>query len=476
MFSLRSIRFRITLWYVVTVALILGASGFFWYLSLAQSLRTEVDDRLFVIAEGVAADLLREDSLLNDGRPCNELARELELAGSAARFNLFDAHGDILCATLPAAAAASLAPQDVAAAARRGQPRLHDLAPPGQAAIRVIDYPLLEGSTTRGLVQVGISLAPAERTLDRLLSILLISFPLPLFALALGGWFLADRALAPVEKVTLAMERVNTDNLSQRLPGEDEKNEIGRLVKSFNGMLIHLENSFRRVRQFAADASHELRTPLTVLRGETEVALRWTKDPQEFRTTLESNLEEIDRMGRIIEDLLLLAKSEAGEVPMTSKKINLGDLLRDLSLQGKILGENKGVAVSLDLPGEQAVHVMGDELRLHQMFLNLISNGIKYTPTGGRVILSLAVEAGEAAVTIADTGVGMAPEHLNRIFDRFYRVDKQRSQESGAGLGLSIVKWIVEAHNGRIAVSSTVDVGSEFKVFLPLAGTPSSPS
>jgi heavy metal sensor kinase len=270
------------------------------------------------------------------------------------------------------------------------------------------------------------------------------------------------------------MSEVSTENLSFRLPGANERNEIGRLVNSFNHMLEHLENSFRRLRQFSADVSHELRTPLTVLRGETEVALRWSKDPEEFRRILSSNLEEIDRMSRIIEDLLLLAKSDAGETPLNMRRVNLNRLLQELVLQGKILGENKGVAVSLTLPDHDNISVQGDELRLHQMFLNLLSNGIKYTPTGGRVALRLSVEDNQAVVTVADTGVGMAPEHLQHIFDRFFRIDRNRVQESGAGLGLSIVKWIVEAHQGRISVSSVPDEGSTFKVFLPLGEQPAS--
>ncbi|WP_305043573.1 sensor histidine kinase [Geoalkalibacter sp.] len=466
---LRSIRTRITLWYVLTVALILGASGLFWYLSLARTLQAELDERLLVIAETLSGQLIATPE--PDPEVCRVLAQDLALSGSGAFVRIYDAAGSLWCETSP-----GLLPEAGAADPRHtlvspGGQRFHSLDQPGEAALRVLDYQLLEGSRVRGLIRVGISEQPARHILDRLKLLLLIFFPLPLAALGFGGWFLADRALAPVENISRTMAQINTDNLSRRLPEADQHSEIGRLVQNFNRMLEQLENSFRRLRQFAADASHELRTPLTVLRGETEVALRWTKNPEEFRNILESNLEEIDRMSRIIEDLLLLAKSEAGETPMTMKQVNLNLMLEELALQGKILGENKGIAVSLKLPENLEVRVMGDELRLHQMFLNLLSNGIKYTPTGGRVELQLRVEGEQAVIDVRDTGVGMAPEHLQRIFDRFYRIDRSRSLESGAGLGLSIVKWIVEAHQGQIGVTSTPGEGSCFQVRLPLAAT-----
>lgn len=467
MLFLRSIRTRITLWYVLTVALILGASGLFWYLSLARTLQAELDERLQVIAETLSGQLLATPDV--DPVLCRSLALDLAMGGSGAFARVYDAGGGLWCETSP-----GLLPEGNGSTlhltlSTPGGLRYQTLDQPGDGALRVLDYPLLEGSQVKGLIRVGISEEPARRILDRLKLLLLISFPLPLAALALGGWFLADRALAPVENISRTMAQITTENLSRRLPEPDQHSEIGRLVQNFNRMLEQLESSFRRLRQFAADASHELRTPLTVLRGETEVALRWTKNPEEFRGILESNLEEIDRMSRIIEDLLLLAKSEAGETPMTIKTVNLNQILQELALQGKILGENKGIAVSLKLPENLEVQVMGDELRLHQMFLNLLSNGIKYTPTGGRVDLALRVEGEQAVIDVRDTGVGMAPEHLQRIFDRFYRIDRSRSLESGAGLGLSIVKWIVDAHQGQISVTSTPDEGSCFQVRLPLA-------
>jgi len=238
-----------------------------------------------------------------------------------------------------------------------------------------------------------------------------------------------------------------------------------------------LEEAFRRVKQFSGDASHELRTPLTILKGETEVGLRWAKQPDEFRKILESSMEEIDRMSRIIDDLLLLAKSESGQKPLAIKELSLSDLLQELYLQGRTLAEAKGIEVLLHPNVTEEIRIRGDELRLRQVFLNLITNAIKYTPDHGRVEISLDVAGDEVVVTVSDTGVGIAPEHLPHIFERFYRIDSARNrQDGGTGLGLAIVQSFVKAHQGRIEVNSLPGQGSSFAIFLPVAGPQTPPS
>ena len=323
------------------------------------------------------------------------------------------------------------------------------------------------------LVQVGESLSAMDETLEELGLILLTFTPLALLLLSLGGWFLAGRTLAPMVRITRAVRKINAENLNQRLPVGNIQDEIATLAETFNSMLARLEDSFRKIQQFSADASHELRTPLTILRGETEVALRWAKKPEEFRNMLESNMEEIDRMGRIIENLLTLAKSDAGELPPDFKELSLSDLLQELYLQAKTLGESKDIGIALRLDVFEEIRIRGDELRLRQMFLNLISNGIKYTPPGGRLEIALGIEGEDAVVTISDTGIGIPEEDLPHIFDRFYRVDKARNREAGGtGLGLAIVKWVAEAHEGKIAVRSAPGKGSAFTVYLPVKGPP----
>ena len=214
-----------------------------------------------------------------------------------------------------------------------------------------------------------------------------------------------------------------------------------------------------------------MRTPLTILRGETEVTLRWAKTPDEFRDMLRSNMEEIDRMERIIESLLTLTKSEIGELTLEMKELSLSDLVQDLYLQSRILCETKKIEIHLLLEVDEEIRIRGDDLRLRQMFLNLISNGIKYTSENGHLKIVLAMDNGFARVDINDSGIGMPAEHLPHIFDRFYRVDKARNRmDGGTGLGLAIVKWIAEAHGGGISVTSEVGKGSSFSVRLPIGG------
>jgi len=322
-----------------------------------------------------------------------------------------------------------------------------------------------------GVIQVAQELGPLQETIEELRLIYLVVGPFAIFWLCLGCWLLAERTIAPIIEVTEAAQGITADNLSRRLPLGNYQDELSQMVGCLNQMLDRLDKSFRRVRQFSGDASHELRTPLTILRGETEVTLRWAKTPEEFRDMLTSNMEEIDRMERIIESLLTLAKSEVGELTLEMKELSLSDLLQDLYLQSCLLCETKQIEVELLLEVEEEIRIRGDELRLRQMFLNLISNAIKYTPEGGRLEIGLKMVEDSAVIVINDSGIGIPEEHLAHIFDRFYRVDKARNRmDGGTGLGLSIVKWIADAHGGSIQVSSEVQKGSSFSIRLPLEG------
>ena len=236
-------------------------------------------------------------------------------------------------------------------------------------------------------------------------------------------------------------------------------------------MIARLETSFRQVRQFTTDASHELRTPLTVLKGETELALRRPRSAEDYKLVLESSLEEIDRMTRIVDELLFLSRADLGEVKMESIPVRLDTLVEDIYRQATILGQEQEVQVTLGTVTPATVQ--GDELRLRELLLNLVDNAIKYSRPSGKVELSLVSEWNTARLSVLDHGIGIPPEAQARIFDRFYRADAARAHaKKGTGLGLSICKWIAEAHHGRIEVQSTVGEGSRFTVVLPLTPAP----
>jgi heavy metal sensor kinase len=467
----RTIRFRLTLWYALSLAVVLAASGLFWHYYLANSLRRHVDERILNVAQDVAG-------YLEDGRPahsqddCQELENFVHRHSWAGYVAIQNENGALTCASSNLGGIQLPLNKLTLQRIKQGMVSFETVQVPGlRQPVRLLTYPCRPGGTTTNLIQVAESLEPMNHTLEDLRLLLLTFSPLALLALSFGGWFLASRALAPVSRITRAAQNINARNLSEQLPVASSGDEIARLAQTFNAMLTRLDEAFRKTRQFSADASHELRTPLTILKGETEVALRWAKTPEEFHDILHSNLEEIDRMGRMIEDLLALAKSDAGEMPLDRHLFSLSDVLQHLYLQAKVLAEAGGLEVVLNLNVIEEIRLVGDELRLRQVFLNLISNAIKYTAAGGCIEIALAVEGAAAVVSVQDTGIGIAAEHLPHIFDRFYRIDKARNrQDGGTGLGLSIVKSIVEAHEGTISVESTVGVGSNFTVRLPLAG------
>ncbi len=311
----------------------------------------------------------------------------------------------------------------------------------------------------------------AHSTIAAALSPLVLALVL-ILVLLLAAFYLARKISACATGMSALVahcKQTNVDTLSKPFASEHRCRELHPLFDAYNKMLERLSESTSRIRQFSGDASHELRTPLTIVRGETEVALRWGKTKEEYRNTLISNMEEIERMGRIIEDLLTLAKSEAGELPLSITTLSLSDLLQEMYLQACKLGADKNIEVYLQHEADKEIRLEGDDLRLRQMFWNLLSNALRYTPEHGRVDIKLECDGSNAIVAIRDTGIGIEPDHIQHVFERFYRTDEARNRtDGGTGLGLAIVKWVVEAHKGTIKVESEVNVGSTFTVTLPL--------
>ena len=314
---------------------------------------------------------------------------------------------------------------------------------------------------------VGYPIAELNDLLDSLYLIFLILIPIALAVSIFGGLALAHKSLHPVDDITRRARRITAENLDQSLPAPAFDDEIGRLILTFNEMIERLRTSFAQIRQFSADASHELRTPLTIIRGEIELTLRSNKTPEEYRRVLQSSLEEILRMSAIIDNLLMLAKADRGGYLADFSEIDLRSLVEELFEDSEALAERKRILVSLK--NAAPITIVGDRVRLRQLFLNLIDNAIKYTPDGGSVALSIEQQDGTAVFTVEDSGIGIPEDEQGKIFDRFYRVDKARSREAGgSGLGLSIAKWIAELHRGTITVESEVNRGSRFTVRLPL--------
>jgi heavy metal sensor kinase len=322
------------------------------------------------------------------------------------------------------------------------------------------------------LVEAGESFAPALSELRRLLVTLAVGF-IVVGAVALGGGVvLVRRALRPVEEITRSAERISSRNLGERLPVPPTGDEFELLSQALNRMITRLDDAFQHNRRFLADASHELRTPLTILRSELEAVVRRPDLVPELRATAGDLLDEVERLTRIVENLFALSRLDAGQAHTAHARFDLAKLVATTSEQMCLLAEDKGLALTCDAPAP--VPIEGDPARIKQVVVNLLDNAIKYTPAGGTVKLGVSARAGEAVLEVADSGIGIPPEAVPRVFDRFFRVDAARSREvGGAGIGLSIVKAICTAHNGRVEVESAVDRGSCFRVRLPLGGHPS---
>ncbi|HML22054.1 MAG TPA: ATP-binding protein [Aggregatilinea sp.] len=330
------------------------------------------------------------------------------------------------------------------------------------AHLRVAASPLRIGGDLYGYIQVATSLRTVDAAIDRLLKIMLISGAFTLLASLLLGDLLARRALKPIETIGETARQITAaDDLGRRIPNHGPQDEIGRLATTFNQTLERLEQLFNVQRRFVADVSHEMRTPLTSIQGNLDLMRRIGYD-EEAMEAIES---ESRRMTRLVDDLLLLAKADAGRLPLDQGVVDLDTMVLEVYNQAQMLAH--GVALHLgDLDQAQ---VLGDADRLKQLLLNLVSNGLKYTPEGGSVTISLARDGDRALVTVCDTGIGIPETDLPHIFDRFYRVDKARSRaQGGTGLGLSIAKWIADAHGGDLDVTSHVGSGTTFTLWLPL--------
>ena len=314
---------------------------------------------------------------------------------------------------------------------------------------------------------------PAERALSEAME-MLVQVGLPALALGLaGGWWLTRRALAPVIKLTTAVQAVRETNLAQEIPRTGNGDELDRLTHVFNDMMVRLDDSFKRTREFTLHASHELKTPLTILCAEMETVLREDSASAAERDRVASQLDELRRLARIVDHLTLLAKADAGQVPLQLEPLPFDELVRDNFDDLKILAEPHSIQVRLSAC--QPAMVLGDKHRLRQMLLNLADNAIKHNRPNGSVELSLTCEPGWAVFTIQNSGPGIPPGQLPRVFDRFFRIQAEQTEQTentvsreGSGLGLSIVRWIVVAHHGAITLDSVPEKTTIASLRLPL--------
>ncbi len=448
-----SIRVRLTLWYAAALSVLLLGFALGVYFFVQRGLTRQLERLLDEQFKAVETELQEE-------------ADDLEELGQRGTATFFEVKtGDQLVYCTPGWSRAGF---DHALAHAREHPVWSAAAADGRPyRLRSQNVP---GSGQSYRVTVAVSAQTLHRTLRTLAAILLVGLTLAVGVALLGGYFLAGRVLAPIQAITAKAREITAERLSERLPVRNADDELGRLATVVNDLLARLDDSFQRLRRFTADASHELRTPLTAIRSVGEVALQEPREPAAYRDVLGSILEETGRLSQLLDDLLTLTRADADRVALARERISLPALVRDVVEIARVLAEEKDQALQSTL--DDAVTVEADPRVLRQAVLNLLDNAIKYTPAGGEVRIAVRARTdGAAVVEVADNGPGIAPEHHARIFERFYRVDPSRSVQRGAGLGLSIAQWAVEANGGRIELESAIGRGSTFRIVLPALGS-----
>ncbi|MBX3445026.1 MAG: HAMP domain-containing protein [Planctomyces sp.] len=447
-----SFRWRMTIWNAVAFAAVLIAFGFLVYGLLHRVHLDQIDAALDRRAAEIAAD----PRLAEDSPAALQAWFEERLEWSASQAALLDAAGRQLAAP-PIGRAAAAEP------ANSFSPRFETTRDSRDVRVRRLLRPLSLGGQTFTLA-VSASLDHLDEEMDQVRNVILATAPATLAVGAALAYLLACAALAPIQEIRRRTDEITAERLDRRLPEPAAADELGQLAHTINSLIGRLEQSFGQVRRFTADASHEIRTPLAIIRSEAELGHDSERDP---RARFRSILEECARLGRLTDQLLILCREDSGASNAPQSRVELSELLAE-TVDALQSGAQSG-SVSIDLAVQSEAVVVGAEGGLRQVFRNLLENAVKFTGPGGSVQVTLRSAAGDAIVSVRDTGVGIPPEDVSRIFDRFYQVDQGRSETGvGAGLGLRIVHSIVTAHRGRVSVESTLGSGCVFEVRLPL--------
>jgi heavy metal sensor kinase len=460
---IRSFRFRLTVWYLALFSLLFVVFSVFLYGLLYKDLRTRLDQSL--TSEANTTSALFEDELVEEKGIVRMAATEavagLRLRGS--RVGIVEG-SELLASSGPVSQTESGAV--VAQAARNASPDLVLALPRlGQNGARAATHRL----TAVGRSFLIFSIAPLDSIaadLGVVRRVILLALPLLLGLAGIGGYLLTTHSLAPLNWMAEQAREITGSNLNRRLEIGHAAEELAVLAASFNELLARLDQSFEAMRRFVADASHELRTPIAVIRGEADVALSHERGAGEYQESLAIVLDESRRLSRLVDDLLNLARADAGRVRLEVQEFYFNELLVECCRSMQTLASASDIALECRSAGD--VQFRGDEALLRRLVINLLDNAIRYTPPGGKVSVELEADAAGARIRISDTGAGIPPEAAPHVFERFYRADKARSrQDGGFGLGLAIVKWIAEAHNGSVELARNSGPGTTFTVTLP---------
>ena len=470
--KIESVRGRLTLFYVSALAAALFVVGGLIYVLLARALYTRIDDNLLGVVQITTTSLAND---LAEGQDVEDAARSTaaELSSRQQMLAIYDGQGrllaedgrdddlDIVLPSLDTSPAEEAMLLTVVEA--RDDDDRHRLA------IRQID---IAEPRARYIVVIGSSLEPTDEELESLRTILTYVVPIALLAAGIGGWFLARHSLSPVVAMADRARRIGAENLSERLPVANARDELGHLAETFNELLGRLEAALAQQRQFMADASHELRTPVAITRTAASVLLQQPhRDENEYREALTIVDGQAARLSRVVEDLFTLARADAGNYPVHIVPMYLDEVVDEVVRASRVLASEKGVSVTLQ--NTSSASFTGDEDLLRRMVGNLLDNAVRVAPTGSTVRVAMDRVNGAYVISVSDQGPGIPLEMQPHIFERFYRGDSPRARAGrpdGAGLGLALSRWIARMHDGDVSLVSSSDAGTVFTARLPQKG------
>jgi heavy metal sensor kinase len=453
------IRIRLTAWYFLVLAITFGVFAILAYAQMRQSILSAVDAELRNRAQEF------QDSLSRGTQPASPeaIVTELEQHAQGDLVQIADRTGEWLYRSPVILQYESSLP-DIKAAGDR--PQLLTIIYQSKP-LRVFTTNISVGGASYR-VQLAEPIRSYQDAINRFAMLLWLSLPILLFAASIGGYLMSTRALRPVDRITNTAVAITARNLSTRLAVPQANDELRRLSETLNAMFERLEEAFKRITRFTADASHELRTPLALMRTTAELSLKRPQTETEYREALSSIVADVEATSNIIDSLLFLARAEDGSELFDKQRVDLVEIVRDAGNKGQIIAGEKQIAMSNRIE-PRPLWIEGDAASLRRLFIILIDNAIKYTPAQGKVSLALESANGCALFEIRDTGIGISASDLPHVFERFFRADKARTrQNGGVGLGLSIGKQIVEGHGGTAEVESILGKGSVFRVRLPL--------
>jgi heavy metal sensor kinase len=456
-----ALRTKLTLSYTAILVVLLVALGLAYYRVLSQQLDADATAEVHEVTSGLHGYLQFEQGL-----PVLDYDRndpdEVSFVDRVGRyFQVYNATtGDLLLQS-PALGPLGLQYTPAEVRAFRDHPGIEDVLT-DNGRIRFSNSVITSEHDATYLLQVGVRLAAVDNALRRFVNLLLWSGPVCVVVAVVAGRWMAGRALAPLVRLASASRDIDIADLGRRLPRRGAGDELDHLADAFNETLTRLAQAVGDMKQFSAALAHELRTPLAAMRGEAELALLQARSPEDYRRTLSSQLEELDRLARLITQLLTLARAEAGEIPVALQTVDLASIANGVVQSLAPVAQARGVAMSSESAGE--VRVIGDAGWLERLLIALIDNAIKFTEPNGRILVRVAHDGARAILEVRDTGIGIRADVLPHVFERFYQADPSRSGAGGAGLGLSLARWIALRHGATIEAASTPGQGTTLLV------------